>query len=909
MIRWAKMCSLGLVGVGMMAACANAAEAQDSRTVTEPVVPPSCVVLPAQQGILSGEPTTETSVDTATVQAALTACPAGQAVDLSTSGGNNAFLIGPITIPGGVTLLVDGGVTVFGSRNPADYQVSTAGVETCGTVGTAGNGCKSLITMASANSAIMGYGVIDGRGQDKLIVNGTAATFSWWDNAGFAQKSSGSQNNPILVSASGANAVFYRITFRNSPMFHVKWTGNLTNKTGFTAWGVKVATPFSARNTDGIDPSGLNISVLNSWISDGDDNVAVSASSPAQNITIANVNTYSGHGISVGSITKGGLTNMLVQNITQMGTPTDSNGIGIRIKAQQSNGGLVQNVTYQNICSAGNRVAIYLSPYYSTSAGTSYPSLQNITYRNIHVITEGLVTLQGYSNTGGTVVNPSTITLDNVVFDTLLQKDFSPAEQNLQVTVGPGPVSPLFLSQTGTNVSFTGSVTSPNQAPYPCSASQFQYLVGELFASNTTSTNLQTETLNAPTSVTLNAIVQPAMSQVSYTSNSSGGSYTGTPAPTAPVQFVEGTTIVGTGTLGGNGTIASLTIPGVRPGVHTYKAQYAGDATYTNPLNFGSVTVNVVGVATKTTVTTTGSTVFGGSLSLVATVTPASGTNPTGTVQFLDGTTILGTATVTNGSATLPVSLSGGIHNLSATYQGDTTFGVSTSSNLAATITPAASTTSVTASATAINPGASTVLTVTVAGVPGAKSPGGTLGVTDAGVSVGAASLNASGVATVTLPLSSLGSHTLTVAYSGDINYNVSAGTIALAVVQPFSISATNLTTSLAPGAGVTIPITVAPAGGFSGSATMSCTSPVVYVTCSVAPTTVALSGNTPVQVSAIITVAPVVGSLRLPGSGSAQGIVLAVLLLLGVFGFARRRSKWRALALFVVATDFAGSR
>ena len=156
MIRWAKICLVGLIGVGMMAACANASKAQDSCTVTEPLIPPSCVVLPAQQGILSGEPTTEMSLDTAAVQAALTACPAGQAVELSTSGSNNAFVIGPITIPGGVTLLVDGGVTAFGSSNPADYQVTTAGVETCGTVGTAGNGCKSLITMASANSGIMG---------------------------------------------------------------------------------------------------------------------------------------------------------------------------------------------------------------------------------------------------------------------------------------------------------------------------------------------------------------------------------------------------------------------------------------------------------------------------------------------------------------------------------------------------------------------------------------------------------------------------------------------------------------------------------------------------------------------------------------------------------------------------------
>src|ERR1700721_1988262 len=92
--------------------------------------------------------------------------------------------------------------------------------ETCGTVGTAGNGCMALITAGAANSAIMGYGIIDGRGEDKLLVNGVAATYSWWDQAGNAQLKNGAQNNPILVSARGANLILYKITFKDYPVFH-----------------------------------------------------------------------------------------------------------------------------------------------------------------------------------------------------------------------------------------------------------------------------------------------------------------------------------------------------------------------------------------------------------------------------------------------------------------------------------------------------------------------------------------------------------------------------------------------------------------------------------------------------------------------------------------------------------------
>lgn len=374
MVRWRKT-GQPLWWFALLLGSCWPAFAQDTRTVTEPSIPQACTVLQAQQAIVNGEPANETMSDTARIQAALNAvagtCASGYSVELIANGANNAFLTGPLTLPANVTLVVDGGVTMFGSRNPADYQVSTAGAETCGTVGTAGNGCQPLISSTGANSGVMGYGIIDGRGQDKLLINGAPASYSWWDQAGTAQNVSGSQNNPILVMANGANFTLYKITVRNSPMFHIKWSGNITTRTGFTAWGVKVITPFTARNSDGIDPSGANITVTNSSLSDGDDMVAVSASSASQNVTVQNSNTYSGHGISVGSYTQGGLTNMLVQNITQMGTAADGNGGGLRIKTAQDRGGLVQNVTYQNICSANVKSPIYLSPYYNTNSGTS----------------------------------------------------------------------------------------------------------------------------------------------------------------------------------------------------------------------------------------------------------------------------------------------------------------------------------------------------------------------------------------------------------------------------------------------------------------------------------------------------------------------------------------------------------
>src|SRR5258708_27536951 len=89
---------------------------QDTRHVTEQVVPKSCTVLTAR---VSSAPE-EDKPDTAQIQEALDKCPQGQAVKLS----GKLFLAGPLQLRAGVTLLVDTGTTLYASRNPRDYDVS-----------------------------------------------------------------------------------------------------------------------------------------------------------------------------------------------------------------------------------------------------------------------------------------------------------------------------------------------------------------------------------------------------------------------------------------------------------------------------------------------------------------------------------------------------------------------------------------------------------------------------------------------------------------------------------------------------------------------------------------------------------------------------------------------------------------
>src|SRR5438309_10503900 len=89
--------------------------------------------------------------------------------------------------------LVDAHTILFGSRNPQDYAIAPG---TCGKVDEGGRGCKPLISSKRvANEAIMGDGIIDGRGWVKL----TGQTVSWWDLAQEAKVKNLNQNCPRLM--------------------------------------------------------------------------------------------------------------------------------------------------------------------------------------------------------------------------------------------------------------------------------------------------------------------------------------------------------------------------------------------------------------------------------------------------------------------------------------------------------------------------------------------------------------------------------------------------------------------------------------------------------------------------------------------------------------------------------------
>ncbi len=192
--------------------------------------------------------------------------------------------------------------------------------------------------------------------------------------------------------------------------------------------------------------------------------------------------------------------------------------------------------------------------------------------------------------------------------------------------------------------------------------------------------------------------------------------------------------------------------------------------------------------------------VYGQMVTFTATVSPVApgGGTPTGSVEFMDGSTTLGSAALSSGVATFSTtSLSVATHSITAVYGGDGNFTTSTSSAVSQTVNQASTTTSLTSS---VNPsvfGQSVTFTATVtANGPGSGTPTGTVTFMDGTTALnpGGTTLDDSGTATFTTTTLAAGDHpAITAVYGGDTNFSGSTSAAIDQFVGP-DLAATSLT-------------------------------------------------------------------------------------------------------------------
>jgi hypothetical protein len=162
-------------------------------------------------------------------------------------------------------------------------------------------------------------------------------------------------------------------------------------------------------------------------------------------------------------------------------------------------------------------------------------------------------------------------------------------------------------------------------------------------------------------------------------------------APTGAVDFFSGSTLLGSGTVSND--VATLATTALTVGTDSITAEYLGDPNYDASTSKAD-TVAITQATTTTAVSfSPAEPVLGQSTTLTAIITPAATgpASPTGTVEFFDGSTLLGSGTVSSDTASLATTaLPLGTSTITATYEGDTNYIASTSPGVSVTVVSAA---------------------------------------------------------------------------------------------------------------------------------------------------------------------------------------------------------------------------
>jgi hypothetical protein len=395
---------------------------------------------------------------------------------------------------------------------------------------------------------------------------------------------------------------------------------------------------------------------------------------------------------------------------------------------------------------------------------------------------------------------------------------------------GTGVPTGTVTFKDGTTTLGSGTLNALGQATY--TTTSLTAVTHSITAVYEATTNYKTSTSaplsqvvnKADTSTTLTSSTNPSVFGQSVTFTATVTSSVGTPP--GIVTFKDGTTTLGTGTLNASG-VAVFSTASLSVTTHSITAEYGGDTNF-NMSASAPLSQTVNKAATTTTVTSSANpSVFGQSVTFTATVTavaPGAGI-PTGTVTFKDGTTMLGTGTLNaSGVATFATSsLSVAAHSITVEYNGDGNFNTSTSATLSQTVNRADTTTTVTSSANPSVVGQSVTFTATVAPVaPGAGIPGGAVTFKDASTTLGTATLDATGKATLSTSSLAVGTHSITVEYGGDTNFNSSvSGTLSQVVNKaPTSTTVTSSANPSVFGQSVTFTATVTVVAPGSGTPT-----------------------------------------------------------------------------------------
>ena len=657
----------------------------------------------------------------------------------------------------------------------------------------------------SSNNAYYGGGIFNGVNGNTTVNNSTISSNNAY-NGGGIDNHNNSASLTITNSTLSANtatkyggAIFSNgnLTVTNSTL-----SGNTVSQTNSGTINTynnssKTYDSFYGANGGGLYLNNGTATISNSTISGN-----TASFTNTGNLTVGDIYAGNGGGVSIYNAT------VTISNSTISGNSASFTNTG-KLDTKSNlylgyGGGIFNNHGILNITNAtisGNTANIGGGIYNNAALNISNTIIANST--------DGAsIPLNDYAASGSSVVNPAST--NNIV-----SLDTNKSTNTWATTVpvlnlgtlanNGGPTFTIALtSSTPSSVTTGGNATISNAAP-------INALDQRGFARSATTPSIGSYEYYAAPTITS---ISPSLGIVDG----------GTSITITGTNFVAGPNVV---TIGG---VAATNVTVVDSNTITVD-------TPTGNLGPASVLVTTAGGTNSantlftfvynTTTALTSSTNpsdFGQSVTFTATVTSSSG-NPTGTVTFFDGSTNLGSVTLTSGTATLSIaSLAVGSNSITAEYSGDSSFITSTSSAVTQTVNQASTTTALTSSTNPSVFGQSVTFTATVAAVsPGAGTATGTVSFFDGTTLLGNATLSSGSATLSNSSLSVGGNFSITAVYNAeDTNFLTSTSSAVSQVVNQASTT-TALTSSTNPsvfGQSVTFTATVSAVSPGAGTAT-----------------------------------------------------------------------------------------
>ena len=405
---------------------------------------------------------------------------------------------------------------------------------------------------------------------------------------------------------------------------------------------------------------------------------------------------------------------------------------------------------------------------------------------------------------------------------------------------------------------------------------------------------------------------------VTFTATVSGSKGT----PTGQVIFYDGSTQPPTN-LGNSPVragVANLVVTTLTVGSHNVTSVYTGDSNFGPSVSntvLESVTLTAPVLTTVSLISSPNPSQIAHNVTFTATVTPQSGSGtPTGTVRFYNGATALGSPAALNGGVGIlsTTALTLGTDIITAVYSGDSKFAGSTSPPLNQIVTVLPPILTSVALQSSLNPSELTqevTFTATVTPKSGRGTPTGTVQFMDGTTILGTSTLDSRAVALYSTTALSLGNHSITAQYSGDIQFVASTSPAVIQKVTPlvpdFGLAASPGSTTLPAGSSASFTIKGTQQNGFSGTITLSCSSSGMPagVNCTFRPNTLAIGpdGSPATSTLTVATAAPANARLRPVRKHPAaelyaMALALAPMLFATLLGFAPHRKRLLSLCL-----------